>query len=208
MFAALLCLTSVNVKHLARRVGISYGVVRVWRSRADFKGLIDQLEQEFVKHFFVEIDRAWSQPVKEFSLKQLAELDSETIRKAGPWARLKPLLSDARQYAPRLVTAILRGTPSFSERLARSWTELDPYISALEMLYEARGEGFLNRELVERFATRTEAMMWESVAKTLAAPRLSPEMRRAALMNLRILQRRGEQLQRFIDARRPKQGRR
>ena len=54
--AALGALTSTDVQQTAREVGVSYGVVRKWRTEAPFKALIERLEDEFVARFCAVVD--------------------------------------------------------------------------------------------------------------------------------------------------------
>jgi hypothetical protein len=54
--AALFAVTSADVKPTAREVGVSYGVVRKWRTEPAFKALVERLEDEFVERFCAVVD--------------------------------------------------------------------------------------------------------------------------------------------------------
>src|SRR5262245_35287962 len=54
--AALFAVTSTDVKPTAREVGVSYGVVRKWRTEPAFKALVDRLEDELVERFCAVVD--------------------------------------------------------------------------------------------------------------------------------------------------------
>src|SRR5262245_24948671 len=54
--AALFAVTSADVKATAREVGVSYGLLRKWRTEPAFKALVERLEDEFVERFGAVVD--------------------------------------------------------------------------------------------------------------------------------------------------------
>lgn len=53
--AALLGLTSVDLRKQAKQIGVSYGVLRKWRTEEAFDLCIDQLTDEFIKGPFLDL---------------------------------------------------------------------------------------------------------------------------------------------------------
>ena len=54
--AALFAVTNTDVKATAKELGVSYGVLRKWRTEPRFKALVERLEDEFVERFCAVVD--------------------------------------------------------------------------------------------------------------------------------------------------------
>jgi hypothetical protein len=94
------------VKRTAREVGVSYGLLRKWRTEAAFKALVERLEDDFVEAFCAAIDAAsdargplWSRAwPDDADLNSLADvLDA----RCGQWIAVNA--GDATRYGPRLI---------------------------------------------------------------------------------------------------------
>jgi len=95
--ATLLALTTHSQKDIARGIGLSYGVLRKWRSEAEFKQLIQQHRAELVERFFDYIKARYDE--KTFS--------SATADYSMPYHTLDELLKEAPLYEERLVGDIV-----------------------------------------------------------------------------------------------------
>jgi hypothetical protein len=131
MAAALFALTSADVKQTAKKVRVSYGLIRKWRTEAAFKALVGRLEDDFVERFCAAVDgdlgglapvpaapggtetprRAASRadfgvpiPVWELGVPQDTGLDQAVdaiYARRGRWIRTN--LADVRWYGPRVM---------------------------------------------------------------------------------------------------------
>jgi hypothetical protein len=93
--AVLWFLQGAKVKEVAENIGVSYGVLRKWRTEELFKKQLDTFEKEFVKIWCKHIQTKW----------RSADL-GKTGRPVSVWAAKE--ITEIRQYSKSLLIAIQR----------------------------------------------------------------------------------------------------
>ena len=107
-WAALIALTNTPLQEAARVVGITYGLLRRWRSEVEFKALVASLREEFVDTVFMPyIRRTWEAVRQRLNHEMELSLD-ELERLPGPprERRYDGDLGDVRTYHWGLLDAI------------------------------------------------------------------------------------------------------
>lgn len=122
--AALGALTSADVQQTAREVGVSYGVVRKWRTEAPFKALVERLEDEFVEDFCatVDADLGVRGPLRGATVPEEADLDQVADALHESRARwIAANLGDAARYGSRVSGKLTEHLLDQREGVGRPW---------------------------------------------------------------------------------------
>jgi hypothetical protein len=173
-------LTNTPVKETAKLLGVSYGVLRLWRTEAEFKARVEQLRHEFVTHFWTKADEFLEAHSPTLSFGEIDRVVTE-----GPpvtaWARQN--LADAPLYHPQVVGSLLGaigevGSPRWSSR-----------VMVLQELAERRGETVLRPEVLEAGWRAAFDGMWEFIEVVARDKRASGEQEGIAALYRKLLRR-------------------
>lgn len=97
--AAVLCLTTGKVKEIAEKVGVTPGMLYVWRTENKFKELIEELSNEFAKLFWM---------TAEEYLKEAQIFRTRGERFTVP---LQDVFGSRQLYGKMIINAIASNTP-------------------------------------------------------------------------------------------------
>lgn len=122
--AALGALTSRDVQQTAREVGVSYGVVRKWRTEAPFKALVEGLEDDFVAHFcaVVDADLGVRGSLRDATVPEEADLDefADAVHASrADWIAAN--LGDAALYGSGVIDKLTEHLLDQREGVGRPW---------------------------------------------------------------------------------------
>ncbi len=211
MAAALSALTSEDVKQAAKEVGVSYGLVRKWRTEAAFKALVARLEDEFVEGFCAAVDAeiaplhaVWDSPAGAGALRRstpatdVAPVDPGW-EPAGPrgaavdqivevmytrrahWFATN--LGDLWLYGPRLMSKLTRHLLDEGDGAGRLGR-----MSVLQGLAALQHEAVPSPDLQELGVSAVVGIV-RFIVRALESPTISGAHRQLALVYLGMLQR-------------------
>jgi hypothetical protein len=95
--ATLLSLTSMDLISISKELGVSYGLLRKWRTEPGFKKHIEELIQEFAPLFIECLLKKWAVRDEEFAKSIKAGVISERIAEYYALRHLAPKLHSRRQ---------------------------------------------------------------------------------------------------------------
>jgi hypothetical protein len=210
--AALLTLTSRDVKRTAKDLGVSYGVLRKWRSEGPFKALVKRLEDEFVERFCRAVDAevgplALGPPIDAGGPAgspgaSTPAPDAGRPRPAQPWSGpsgadvdqiihilyarrahwFETRLGDLGLYGPRLIGKLARRLLDEGDGAGRLGR-----MSVLQGLAELRHQAAPSPEL-QQLGVSAQVGIVRFIVRALGSPTISDEHRRLAQVYLGMLQ--------------------
>jgi hypothetical protein len=205
--AALFALTSRDVKHTAKDLGVSYGVVRKWRTEVAFKALVERLEDEFIERFCRAVDAdvgplddVWAPPEGPGDSTPPADVGQAhpTRKRGGPrGAEVDQIiqmlhirraewfathLGDLRLYGPRLIGKLARHLLDEGDGAGRLGR-----MSVLQGLAELRHQAVPSPELQQLGVSALIGIL-RFIVRALESPTISEEHRTLARVYLGMLQ--------------------
>ena len=117
-------LKNISLKELAEKVGVSYGLLRKWKTEKAFKEQIAELQSEFITHLSKHL-RARGE--KQFYLDQdYIAKPVEYLTENGPPRLTYYEFSDLKYYGKSLVSQLLSRLPKYYD------TSIDEKLNAIE----------------------------------------------------------------------------
>jgi len=197
--AMLLALTNTDLRQVAKNLVISYGLLRKWRTEADFKKLMSSHAEEFVDELIE-------------ALQVKVEKNNKAFREflSGPFRQLQNGWSKKIDINELIVGAASWGAPinfALVERASSFWlrdSNHDDQISMvfplgdlIDSLCEAQGESPVFAHLINRELRKYESMLWISTIDFVMEgleKGMSLQHRKKAIFRLGLLKKRLERM--------------
>ena len=197
--AMLLALTNTDLRQVAKSQGISYGLLRKWRTEADFKKMMSSHVEEFVDELIE-------------ALRVKVEENNKAFRAflSGPFRQLQNGWSKKIDINQLIVGAASWGAPinwALAERAYSIWLRdsnhgdqisMDfPLGDLIDSLCEAQGESPVFAHLIDPELRKYESLLWISTIDFVMEgleKGMSVQHRKKAVFRLGLLKRRLERM--------------
>jgi hypothetical protein len=190
--ATLMMLTAFSLKEMSKMAGVSYGLLRKWRTEIAFKRKTEENCREFVRLLMDELKTkydAWKKEFSEYKKEPSSGFDGRGIERY--WNSIE---AEAKYYSPMLEKAIIDAL------LMLDWREpekkpglLMEILNSEEIGRWAREKNSkVRRKIWNTILTRVrkisngKSLIIEGVIDILKKPTISEEDRKAAILMLEV----------------------
>lgn len=190
-YAALLMMLNIPQEEIAKQAGVSYGLLRKWNTEPLFKATVEQHFMDFAAYFFKHVQQRDQQQAAAYA-QFMNESDKDMLKSPFP-RQSYDVFSDAKQYSPRLITAIYEMIMTYSQGKDRTH-HLSLLVAFLTIVKNCSGA----EELAKAFQTSgidlttilgsSQKTLINAIKDTLSKNTITDKERKEALLNVFLLE--------------------
>jgi hypothetical protein len=190
--ATLMMLTAFSLKEISKMAGVSYGLLRKWRTETAFKRKTEENCREFVRLLIDELKTkydTWKKEFSEYKREPSSKFDGRGIERY--WNSIE---AEANYYSPMLEKAIIDALLMLGGREPEKTPELLMEILNSEEIerWAREKNSKVRRKIWNTILTRVrnisngKSLIIEGVIDILKKPTISDEDRKAAIFMLEV----------------------